>query len=49
MWATLERASWSQWDWPVQLQEPSGRAVCHRAVSWGLVPVGLELSDVDDS
>ena len=33
----------------MQLEEPSWRVGCHPAVSWGLVPVGLELSDVDDS
>ena len=49
MWTTRGRASWFRWDWPVQLEEPSGRVGCHRAVSWGLVPVGLEWSDADDS
>ena len=49
MWTAPERASWSRWDWLVQLQEPSERVGLQRAVSWGLAPVGLELSDVDDS
>ena len=49
MWTTRERASWFQCNWPVQLQEPSVRVGLHQAVSWGLVPVGLEWSDADDS
>ena len=49
MWTTRERASWSRWDWPVQLEEPRGQFGCHRAVSCGLVPLGFEWSDVDDS